>query len=119
MCEVVEADTVAVVEGNIAPHQMVERSGSTGVEEQGTSARVPQEPGRPRHFRESGIARRKRTERGEMSDEESEHPIVPMRSENLLEGIRGREGGASMKNCWRERCRRHRAPLASTRNSNG
>jgi hypothetical protein len=43
----VEADVVDWTEGNIA-----RECDSTGVLEQGTHARIPQEPGRPRRFLE-------------------------------------------------------------------
>jgi hypothetical protein len=65
----VGADAVAGAEGNTdapmsrAERPMAWRSGPTGVEEQGTYARVRQEPGRSRRLRMGGIAeRRKRSE---------------------------------------------------------
>lgn len=98
-----EADAVVGAEGNTAERKMVERGGSTGVEEQGTSARVVQEPGRPHRLRESGTSERARSERGRKDGEASEHLIVPMKPENPLLGdpVEGR--GCRHGEPWRER----------------
>lgn len=87
-----EADAVAGAEGNTTKQEMVERGGSTGVEEQGTSARVAQEPGRPRGLRMSGTSKQARSERGGMGHEESEHPVVPPNPENHPTGSGGGKG---------------------------
>ena len=74
------ADAVVDAEGNtVAPTSRAERpmtwrKGPTGVEEQGTYARVRQEPGRSRRLRASGTAeRRKRSEAGRTA----RSPITP------------------------------------------
>lgn len=52
-----EADAVVGAEGNIATGATGRARGdSTGVVEQGAHGKVPQEPGRPHHLRESGTA---------------------------------------------------------------
>jgi hypothetical protein len=65
-----------------------------GSKNEGTCARVLQEPGRSRRLRESGSAEAKETKRGATGDEKSEHPVRPAKQGNRPNGTLWRKGDA-------------------------